>query len=238
MKQAKSFGYIMDIPLYARKLAESKSAAFAQSEKVSGIAYNFMRAKKFDSESFEAIAEELTAQQKVLDKLQRSVEFYEACLMFTMYWATREQLKLALDAMLKDEKFKKVRTHHKKFESFMQENFPKLSIFESNGYLEADIKITGIDIDYKFRKHSNVYIHCSYNEPIYMHNEKLKAFVENLELPKEPTEKIVGRYIEAKQKHKKLMEATKAKVESIKNEIGYGVFQFQDNLQESDNFNF
>lgn len=236
MKKQKSFGYIMDIPLYAQKLAESKRDAFAQSEKVSGIAYNFMRAKKFDSESFEAIAEELTAQQKVLDKLQRSVEFYEACLMFTVYWATREQLKLALSAMLQDEKFKKVRTHHKKFESFMQDNFPKLSIFESNGYLEADIKIT--DLDYKFRKHGNVYLNCTYNEPIYMHNENLKAFVENLELPKEPTEKIVGRYIEAKQKHKKLMEATKAKVESIKNEIGYSVFQFQDNLQESDNFNF
>lgn len=238
MKKQKSFGYIMDIPLYAQKLAESKRAAFAQSEKVSDIAYNFMRAKKFESESFEAIADELSLQRKVLDKLQRSVEFYEACLMFTMYWATREQLKLALVAMLKDEKFKKVRAHHKKFESFMQESFPKLSIFESNGYLEADIKITGIDIDYKFRKHSNVYIHCSYNEPIYMHNEKLKAFVENLELPKEPTEKIVGRYIEAKLKHKKLMEATKAKVASIKSEIGYSVFQFQDSLQESDNFNF
>ena len=107
MKKQRSFGYIMDIPLYAQKLAESKRAAFAQSEKVSDIAYNFMRAKKFKTESFEAIVEELTLQQKVLDKLQRNVEFYEACLMFTMYWATREQLKLALVAMLKDDKFKK-----------------------------------------------------------------------------------------------------------------------------------
>ena len=195
-----------------------------------------MQAKKFKSENFEAIVDELSLQQKVLDKLQRSVDFYEACLMFTVYWATREQLALALSAMLKDEKFKKVRPHHKKFESFMQDNFPKLRIFESNGYLEADVTIT--DLDYKFRKHGNVYLNCTYNEPIYMHNENLKAFVENLELPKEPTEKIVGRYIEAKQKHKKLMEATKAKVESIKNEIGYSVFQFQDSLQESNNFNF
>lgn len=236
MKQAKSFGYIMDIPFYAQKLEESKKAKVAQSEKISDITSNFMQAKKFKTESFEAIVEELTLQQKVLDKLQRSVEFYDACLMFTVYWATREQLKLALSAMLKDEKFKKVRPHHKKFESFMQENFPKLSIFESNGYLEADVKIT--DLDYKFRKHGNVYINCTYNEPIYMHNENLKAFVENLELPTEPTEKIVGRYIEAKQKYKKLMEATKAKVESIKKELDYSVFQFQDSLQESDNFNF
>lgn len=235
MKQAKSFGYIMDIPFYAQKLEESKKAKVAQSEKISDITSNFMQAKKFKSENFEAIVEELTLQQKVLDKLQRSVEFYDACLMFTVYWATREQLKLALSAMLKDEKFKKVRPHHKKFESFMQENFPKLSIFESNGYLEADIKT---DLDYKFRKHGNVYIHCTYDEPIYMHHEKLEAFVDNTEIPTEPTEKIVGRYIEAKQKHKKLMEATKAKVASIKSEIGYSVFQFQDDLQESDNFNF
>lgn len=117
MKKAKSFGYIMDIPLYAQKLADSKRAASAQSEKISEIASNFMQAKKFKSEN-------------------------------------------------------------------------------------------------------------------------LKAFVENTELPTEPTEKIVGRYIEAKRKHKKLMEATKAKAESIKNEIGYSVFQFQDSLQESDNFNF
>lgn len=238
MKKQKSFGYIMDIPFYAQKLAESKRAAVAQSEKISDITSNFMQAKKFKSENFEVIVEELTLQQKVLDKLQRSVEFYEACLMFTMYWATREQLKLALDAMLKDDKFKKVRTHHKKFESFMLECFPKLSIFESDGYLEADIKITDIDIDYKFRKHGNVYLNCTYNEPIYMHNENLKAFVDNTKLPTEPTEKIVGRYIEAKQKHKKLMEATKAKVERIKKEIGYSVFQFQDSLQESNNFNF
>lgn len=234
MKQAKSFGYIMDIQKYAQKLAESKRAASAQSEKISEITSNFMQAKQFKSESFEALADELSLQQKVLDKLQRSVEFYEACLMFTVYWATREQLKLALASMLKDEKFKKVRPHHKKFESFMQECFPKLSIFESDGYLEANIK----GVDYKFQKHGNVYINCTYNEPIYMHNEKLEAFVENLELPTEPTEKIVGRYIEAKQKHKKLMEATKAKVASIKSEIGYSVFLFQDSLQESDNFNF
>ena len=236
MKKAKSFGYIMDIPLYAQKLADSKRAASAQSEKISDIASNFMQAKKFKSENFERIADELSLQQKVLDRLQRSVEFYEACLMFTVYWATREQLKLALVAMLKDEKFKKVRPHHKKFEAFMQDNFPKLSIYESNGYLEADIK--SLDIDYKFKKHGNVYLNCTYDEPIYMHNEKLKAFVENTELPTEPTEKIVGRYIEAKRKHKKLMEATKAKVASIKSEIGYSVFQFQDSLQESDNFNF
>ena len=227
----------MDIPFYAQKLEESKKAALEQSKKISDITSNFMQAKKFKSESFEAVADELMLQQKVLDRLQRSVEFYEACLMFTVYWATREQLKLALSAMLKDEKFKKVRPHHKKFESFMQENFPKLRIFESNGYLEADIKFI-IDIDYKFKKHGNVYINCTYNEPIYMHNEKLKAFVEKLELPTEPTKKIVGRYIEAKQKHKKLMEATKARAASIKNEIGYSVFQFQDDLQESDNFNF
>ena len=238
MKQAKnfSFGYIMDIPFYAQKLEESKKAASAQSEKISDITSNFMQAKKFKSENFEAIVDELILQQKVFDRLQRSVEFYEACLMFTVYWATREQLKLALVAMLKDEKFKKVRPHHKKFEAFMQDNFPKLSIYESNGYLEADIKF--LDIDYKFKKHGNVYLKCTYDEPIYMHNENLKAFVENTELPTEPTEKIVGRYIEAKRKHKKLMEATKAKVASIKSEIGYSVFQFQDSLQESDNFNF
>lgn len=236
MKQAKSFGYIMDIPFYAQKLAESKRAAVAQSEKISDITSNLMQAKKFKTESFEAIVDELSLQQKVLDKLQRSVDFYEACLMFTVYWATREQLKLALVAMLKDDKFKKVRTHHKKFESFMRENFPKLSIFESNGYLEADVKIT--DLDYKFRKHGNVYLNCTYNEPIYMHNEHLKAFVDNTELPTEPTEKIVGRYIEAKQKYKKLMEETKAKVESIKTELDYSVFQFQDGVQESNNFNF
>ena len=236
MKKQKSFGYIMDIPLYAQKLADSKKAASAQSEKISDITSNFMQAKKFKSENFEAIVDELSLQQKVLDRLQRSVEFYEACLMFTVYWATREQLALALSTMLKDEKFKKVRPHHKKFESFMQEHFPKLSIYESNGYIEADIKF--LDIDYKFKKHGNVYLNCTYDEPIYMHNENLKAFVENTKLPTEPTEKIVGRYIEAKRKHKKLMEATKAKVASIKSEIGYSVFQFQDSLQESDNFNF
>lgn len=234
MKQARSFGYIMDISFYEQKLAESKKAVFAQSEKISDMTSNFMQAKKFESERFEAIANELSLQQKVLDKLQRSVEFYEACLMFTVYWATREQLKLALVSILKDEKFKKVRPHHKKFESFMQESFPKLSIFESDGYLEANIK----GIDYKFQKHGNVYIHCTYDEPVYMHHENLKAFVDNTEIPTEPTEKIVGRYIEAKQKHKKLMEATKAKVASIKSEIGYSVFQFQDGLQASDNFNF
>ena len=108
MKQAKSFGYIMDIPFYAQKLEESKKAKVAQSEKISDITSNFMQAKKFKSENFEAIVDELSLQQKVLDKLQRSVDFYEACLMFTVYWATREQLKLALSAMLKDEKFKKV----------------------------------------------------------------------------------------------------------------------------------
>lgn len=224
----------MDIPFYEQKLAESKKAALAQSEKNSDITSNFMQAKKFKKENFEAIVDELSLQQKVLDKLQRSVEFYEACLMFTVYWATREQLKLALASMLKDEKFKKVRPHHKKFESFMQESFPKLSIFESNGCIEANIK----GIDYRFSKHGEVYINCTYDEPIYMHNESLKAFVDNTELPTEPTEKIVGRYIEAKQKHKKLMEATKAKVASLKSEIGYSVFQFQDVLQANDNFNF
>lgn len=238
MKQAKSFsfGYIMDIPFYAQKLEESKKAASAQSEKISDITSNFMQAKKFESENFERIADELILQQKVLDKLQRSVDFYEACLMFTVYWATREQLALALSAMLKDEKFKKVRPHHKKFESFMQDNFPKLSIYENGGYLEADIKF--MDIDYKFKKHGNVYLHCTYDEPIYMHNENLKAFVDNTKLPTEPTEKIVGRYIEAKRKYKKLMEATKAQVEAIKSELDYSVFQFQDGLAESNNFNF
>ena len=175
MKQAKSFGYIMDIPFYAQKLEESKKAALQQSKKISDITSNFMRDKKFKSEK---IADELMLQQKVFDRLQKSVEFYEACLMFTVYWATREQLKLALSAMLKDEKFKKVRPHHKKFESFMQDNFPKLSIFESNGYLEADIKIT--ELDYKFKKHGNVYLNCTYNEPIYMHNENLKALKKKL----------------------------------------------------------